>query len=91
MTTMSKPSKVPRGRRRYHFAFAQMFYEILKWMNDLDCPFISWKIFQQGVCHGVALPPFTLKKKYLKAKEELWKFKYGNFTLQKYNPSKKVL
>jgi hypothetical protein len=34
---------------------------------------------QQGVCHTVALP-FTLKK-YLKAKEELRKFKY--------NPQKK--
>jgi len=33
----------------------------------------------------VALP-FTFLK-YLKAKEELWKFKY--FTLQKYNPEKK--
>jgi hypothetical protein len=32
------------------------------------------------VCHTVALP-FTLKK-YLKAKEELWKLKY--FTMQKY-------
>ncbi len=37
--------------------------------------------YQQGVCQTVALP-FTLKK-YLKAKEELWKLKY--FTMQKYN------
>jgi hypothetical protein len=36
----------------------------------------------QGVCHTVALP-FYIKKKYLKAKEELWKLKY--FTMQKYN------
>jgi hypothetical protein len=35
---------------------------------------------KQGVCHTVALP-FTLKKKDLKAKEELWKLKY--FTMQK--------
>jgi hypothetical protein len=28
-------------------------------------------------------------KKYLKAKEELWKFKY--FTMQKYNPQKNPL
>jgi hypothetical protein len=35
----------------------------------------------QGVCHTVVLP-FTLKR-YLKAKEELWKLKY--FTLQKNN------
>jgi hypothetical protein len=40
---------------------------------------------EQGVCHTVALP-FTFKK-YLKAKEELWKFKY--FTMQKYNLQKK--
>jgi hypothetical protein len=33
----------------------------------------------KGVSHTVALP-FTLKK-YLKAKEELWKLKY--FTMQK--------
>jgi hypothetical protein len=36
-------------------------------------------------CHIVLLS-FTLKK-YLKAKEELWKFKY--FTMQKYNLQKK--
>jgi hypothetical protein len=36
---------------------------------------------EQGLCHTVALP-FTLKK-YLKAKDELWKLKY--FTMQKYN------
>jgi hypothetical protein len=30
-------------------------------------------IFKQGVCHTLA-SPFTLKK-YLKAKEELWKLK----------------
>jgi hypothetical protein len=35
---------------------------------------------KQGVCHIVALP-FTLKK-YLEAKEELWKLKY--FTMPKY-------
>jgi hypothetical protein len=37
----------------------------------------------RGCGHNVALP-FTLKKqkKYLKAKEELWKIKY--FTMQKY-------
>jgi hypothetical protein len=34
----------------------------------------------KGVCHTVGLP-FTTKK-YLKAKEELWKLKY--FTMQKY-------
>jgi hypothetical protein len=39
----------------------------------------------KGVCHTVALP-FTFKK-YLKAKEELWKLKY--FTMQKYNLQKK--
>jgi hypothetical protein len=43
---------------------------------------------QQGVCHIVAFP-FTLKKKYLKAKEEeLWKLKY--FIMQKYNLQKKA-
>jgi hypothetical protein len=41
---------------------------------------------KQGECHTVALP-FTLKKYYLKAKEELWKLKY--FTMQKYKSSKK--
>jgi hypothetical protein len=33
---------------------------------------------EQGVCHTMALP-LTFKK-YLKAKEELWKLKY--FTMQ---------
>jgi hypothetical protein len=36
-------------------------------------------IWNKGVCYNVALP-FTFKK-YLKAKEELWKLKY--FTMQK--------
>jgi hypothetical protein len=39
------------------------------------------------VCHTAALP-FTLKK-YLNAKEDLWKLKY--FTLQKYNLGKFLL
>jgi hypothetical protein len=39
------------------------------------------ELIQQGVCHTVALPFYS--KKYLKAKEELWKLKY--FTMQKYN------
>jgi hypothetical protein len=38
------------------------------------------EIDKQGVCHTPALP-FTLKSKYLKAKEELWKLKYS--TMQK--------
>jgi hypothetical protein len=41
---------------------------------------VSLSPFKQGGCHNVALP-FTLKK-FLKAKEELWKLKY--FTMQKY-------
>jgi hypothetical protein len=40
---------------------------------------------KQGVCHTMALA-FTLKR-YLMAKEELWKFKY--FTTRKYNLKKK--
>jgi hypothetical protein len=43
---------------------------------------------KQGVCHNMALP-FTLIKKYLKAKEESWKLKY--FTMQKYNLQKHPL
>ncbi len=42
----------------------------------------------RGVCHTMALP-FTLKKNYLNAKNELWKLKY--FTMQKYNLQKKPL
>ncbi len=41
---------------------------------------------EQGVCRTMALP-LTFKK-YLKAKEELWKLKY--FTMQKYNLPKKT-
>jgi len=36
---------------------------------------------KQGVCNIVAFAIYI--KKYLKAKEELWKLKY--FTMQKYN------
>jgi hypothetical protein len=43
---------------------------------------------EQGVCHNTVALPFTLKK-YLKAKEELWKPKY--FTMQKYNLLKNPL
>jgi hypothetical protein len=42
---------------------------------------------KQGVRRTVAVP-FTFKK-YLKAKEELWKLKY--FTMQKYNLQKSPL
>jgi len=42
---------------------------------------------KQEVCHIVALP-YT-QKKYLKTKDELWKFKY--FTMQKYNLQKNAL
>jgi hypothetical protein len=45
---------------------------------------LSLPNFNKGACHTLALP-FTLKK-YLKAKEELWKLKY--FTMQKYNLQK---
>ncbi len=38
----------------------------------------------KGVCHTVAIAIYI--KKYLKAKEELWKLKY--FTMQKYNLQK---
>jgi hypothetical protein len=42
---------------------------------------LNWLIAKknQGVCHTMALP-FTLKR-YLKAKEDLWKLKY--FTMAK--------
>jgi hypothetical protein len=43
-----------------------------------------YPFLEQGVCHIVALP-FTIKK-YLNAKEELWKLKY--FSMQKYNLQK---
>jgi hypothetical protein len=42
---------------------------------------------KQGVCHTMVLP-FTLKK-YLNAKEELWKLKY--FIMQKSNLQKNPL
>jgi hypothetical protein len=45
-------------------------------------------MLKQGVCQIVALP-FTLKIKYLKAKEELWKLKY--FNVPKYNLQKNPL
>jgi hypothetical protein len=44
----------------------------------------TWK---QGVCDTVAFAIYI--KKYLKAKQELWKFKY--FTMQKYNLQKNPL
>jgi hypothetical protein len=44
-----------------------------------------WYLKQQDVLHcGLAIDI----KKYLKAKEELWKLKY--FTIQKYNLQKKL-
>jgi hypothetical protein len=41
----------------------------------------------KGVCHTCGLAIYI--KKYLKAKEELWKLK--NFTMQKYNLQKNPL
>jgi len=51
--------------------------------EELDIvSFKSWAIlYQQGVCHTVALP-FTLKS-ILRQKKKNWKLKY--FTMQKYN------
>jgi hypothetical protein len=55
-------------------------------MNNYPLSSKLWTLRKQGVCHTMALR-FTLKK-YLKPKEELWKFKY--FTMQKYNLTKKI-
>ncbi len=49
---------------------------LLSRISDLQ---LSTPNLNKGVCHTVALP-FTFKK-YLKAKEELWKLKY--FTIAK--------
>jgi hypothetical protein len=48
--------------------------------------FMKGNVNKGVVCHTVALPIIYIKK-YIKAKEELWKLKY--FTMQKYNPQKK--
>jgi hypothetical protein len=48
------------------------------------CREILANTIKQGVCHTMALPIYI--KKYLKAKEELWKLKY--ITMQKYNLQK---
>jgi hypothetical protein len=42
---------------------------------------------KQGVCQSHCGLAIYIKKKYLKAKEELWKFKY--FTMEKHNLQKK--
>jgi hypothetical protein len=44
-------------------------------------PTQSHKLHKQGLCQKCGLAIYI--KKYLKAKEELWKLKY--FTMQKYN------
>jgi hypothetical protein len=62
------------------------FYMMILHEGDGMCAVWS---SQQHTCKGTIKPwalLFTLKK-YLKAKEELWKFKY--FTMQKYISSKK--
>jgi hypothetical protein len=84
--TMSKPSKVPRGRSYQSFAFAQMFYEIPKWMNDLDCPLSHGRSFNKG-CVTLWPCPIYIKKSILRQKTNYGKLKY--FTLQKYNLQKK--
>jgi len=64
------------------------FYEILKWMNDLDCPLSHGTSFNKGfVCHIVALPFYILKISILRQKKNYYgKLKY--FTLQNYNLQK---
>ncbi len=53
-------------------------------MNSQQCK-ISHPNKKQGVCDHCGFVIYI--KKYLKAKEELWKFKY--FTMQNYNLKKK--
>jgi hypothetical protein len=48
------------------------FYEILKWMNDLDCPLSDGTSFNKGfVCHIVALPFYILKISILRQKRRI--------------------
>jgi hypothetical protein len=64
---------------RVSFIIETQFCENMKpscWNSSL---IICSLQFEQGVCHTMALS-FYIKKYYLKAKEELWKFKY--FTMQ---------
>jgi hypothetical protein len=76
-------------------AFLQSYLSIIgpsKFWNIVELrlpdPFSKLdSILQQGVCHTAALPIYI--KKYLKAKEELWKLKY--FTIQKYINLPKIL
>jgi len=62
--------------------------ETLGWdsskVNALEDCWGPWK--KQGVCHTVALP-FTLKK-YLNAKEELWKYENMNYENSSISPCK---
>jgi hypothetical protein len=54
--------------------------------GSLILKYLREKLDARGMSHCAALP-FTLKSKYLKAKEELlWKLKY--FTMQKYDLQK---
>jgi hypothetical protein len=62
---------------------------LIPFVNDQQCGYLTKLKNNKGVvCHTVALP-FTFFKKYLKAKEELWKLKY--FSMQKYNLKKNPL
>jgi hypothetical protein len=54
----------------------KLLYSIMN-LNTISLPYSSKA--NKGVCHTLALP-FTLKR-YVNAKEELWKLKY--FTIQK--------
>jgi hypothetical protein len=61
----------------------------MKWMKPmtLECLVIERNMVKT---RGVSRCDLAIYiKKYLKAKEELWKFKY--FTMQKYNLQKKIL
>jgi hypothetical protein len=44
------------------------------------------KLKETRVVHHTTALPITLKRRYLQAKEELWKLK--SFTMQKYNLQK---
>jgi hypothetical protein len=59
-----------------------MLFKSMHKSNEIKTPRIKHMIrvatcilFKQGVCHNVAFAIYIIRK-YLKAKEELWKLKY---------------
>jgi hypothetical protein len=74
----------------FSLKYGSTFVLVDQWQNSTTQKILTTRWPRLWVCHTMALP-FTLKKKYLKAKDELWKLKYFINAKYIYNLLNKIL